>query len=158
MPYNWWQLQVDYYRSGAYEEFAKEKLFWIDLSDNGRFSYDNSETFCVNTVYMISGTAIKYLCAVLNSHMVTWYMKNFALTSGMGTTRWFSNSVNAIPIPRISVAKQRPFIRLIDTILETKASNPDASTIAYEKEIDWQVYRLYGLTQEEIAVVENRRD
>ena len=33
VPYQWWQLQVDYYSSGAYEDFAKEKLFWMDLTE-----------------------------------------------------------------------------------------------------------------------------
>ena len=42
-----------------YEEFAKAKLFWIDLTEYGRFSYDEGKMFCANTAYMITGSSIK---------------------------------------------------------------------------------------------------
>ena len=38
--------------------------------------------------------------------------------------------------------------------LKTKAKNPNADTTALEREIDQQVYALYGLTPEEIKIVE----
>ena len=139
-----------------YDEFAKEKLFWIDLTENGRFAYNDSQTFSVNTVYMISGASIKFLCAVLNSSLITWYMKNAALTSGMGTPRWFAVSVEAIPVPKVHSAKQRPFIKLVDSILEAKAANPDTDTSSLEWEIDRLVYDLYGLTEEEDTAIERR--
>ena len=43
---------------------------------------------------------------------------------------------------------------LVDEILQLKAVNPAADTSALEREIDQQVYALYGLTPEEIAIVE----
>ena len=144
-----------------YGEFFKEKLFWIDLSDNGRFAYDDGQTFSVNTVYMISGVSIKYLCAILNSDLITWYMKNTALTSGMGTTRWFAAFVEAIPVPKVSVADQLPLVRLVDDVLKAKAAGPSAYTSELEEEIDRMVYMLYGLTESEIAAVSggtNRSD
>ena len=138
-----------------YAEFAKEKLFWMDLTEQGRFAYDEGEMFCVNTVYMVSGQSIKSLCAILNSNLVTWFMRNTAVTSGMGVTRWFSISVETIPIPQIPAAEQRPFIRLVDSILAAKAGDSAADTGEQEAEINRLVYELYGLTDEEIAVVKN---
>ena len=137
-----------------YEEFGKEKLFWIDLTERGRFAYEESEMFCVNSAYMITGPSIRYLCAVLNSNLITWCMKNTALNSGMGTPRWVRFTVERLPIPRIATAKQRPFIRLVDSILEAKAANPDADTSHLEWEIDRLVYELYGLTEEEDTAIE----
>ena len=136
------------------DEFTKEKLFWMDLTEEGRFSYDENEMFCVNTVYMVSGQSIKYLCAILNSNLITWFMRNTAVTSGMGVTRWFSISVETIPIPDIPATEQRPFIRLVDRILTAKTADPKADTTKQEAEIDRLVYRLYGLTTQEIATVE----
>ena len=81
-------------------------------------------------------------------------MRNTALTSGMGVTRWFRVNVETIPIPSISNTKQRRFVLLIDRILKVKEANPDADTSELEAEIDGLVYALYGLTDEEIAVVE----
>ena len=72
-------------RNCAYhEEFTKEKLFWMDLTDKGRFAYVKEEIFCNNTAFTMSGKSLKYLCAVLNSNMAYWFMRNTALTSGNG--------------------------------------------------------------------------
>ena len=144
-------------RNCAYHaEFAKEKLFWMDLTEQGRFAYDEGEMFCVNTVYMVSGQSIKFLCAILNSNLINWFMRNTAVTSGMGVTRWFSISVETIPIPKILAAEQRPFIRLVDSILSAKADDPAMDTGKQEAEIDRLVYALYGLTEEEISTVEGK--
>ena len=149
--YEWYALQR--WAANYHEEFHKEKLFWMDLTERGRFAYDTGGMFCVNTVFMMTGPAIKYLCAVLNSRLITWYMENTALNSGMGVTRWIGHTVEQIPIPKISATRQRPFVRLVDRILAAKASDPAADTAADEAEIDRLVYALYGLTGEEVAEV-----
>ena len=142
-------------RNCAYHtEFYKEKLFWMDLTEQGRFAYDEGEMFCADTAFMMSGQSIKYLCAILNSNLITWFMRNTALTSGMGVTRWKRFVVETIPIPKIPVAEQRPFIRLVDSILSAKADDPEADTDEQEAEIGRLVYELYGLTVEEIGAVE----
>ena len=84
VPYEWWQLQVDYYNSGAYREFAKEKLFWMDMSPKARFSYSDTEEYCNDKGFILTGGPLKYLCAILNSSIVTWMMESMALTTGMG--------------------------------------------------------------------------
>ena len=137
-----------------YKEFAKEKLFWIDLTEYGRFAYDDSNLFCANSAYMMTGASIKYLCAVLNAKLITWYMRNTALNSGMGTPRWVRFTVERLPIPQISSEMQRTFIVLVDEILKCKEADPSADTDAVESKIDQLVYRLYGLSEEEIVSVE----
>ena len=41
-----------------------------------------------------------------------------------------------------------------DGILGAKRANPQADTSALEREIDQLVYQLYGLTEEELNIVE----
>ena len=149
--HSWFELQDS---TGYHEEFAKEKLIWMDLTEQGRFAYDEGRMFCVNTCFVMSGQSIKYLCAVLNSSLATWFMKNTALNSGMGVTRWIGFTVETIPIPKITAAKQRPFVRLVDQILKAKNDDPDADTTHLEWEIDRLVYDLYGLTEEEDTAIE----
>ena len=112
--------------------------------------------FCVNTVFVLTGHSIKYLCGVLNSTLITWFMGNTALSSGMGVTRWIGHTVEQIPVPELTSAKQYPIVRLVDCILDAKADDADADTAKLEAEIDRLVYGLYGLTEEEIAAVEGR--
>jgi len=47
-------------------------------------------------------------------------------------------------------------VSLVDRILAAKKKDPEADTTALEAEIDQLVYKLYGLTEEEIAIVEGR--
>ena len=44
----------------------------------------------------------------------------------------------------------------IDCTLTAKKKDPNADTIALEKQIDEMVYELYELTPEEIEIVEGR--
>lgn len=53
-------------------------------------------------------------------------------------------------------SNQHEIIQLVDQILTAKKTNPNADTSTLEKEIDQLVYKLYGLTDEEIAVVEGK--
>ena len=79
----------------------------------------------------------KYITAILNSCL----------------GRWFLLHKKTIPIPQIPADAQQPFIRLVDEILEAKAADPKTDISELEEKIDWLVYGLYGLTDEETAVV-----
>ena len=137
-----------------YEDFAKEKLFWIELVENGRFAYDDSGIYGEATSFIMTGECVKYLCAVLNGELARWFLQQVAPTSGMGTLRWKKVYVETIPVPKISAVKQQPLIQLVDCILDAKATDPDADVCELEKKIDQIVYSLYDLTCKEIAIVE----
>jgi adenine-specific DNA-methyltransferase len=64
--------------------------------------------------------------------------------------------INNHPIPNISEQAQQPFIELVDKILSLKEQNPAADTKALEAQIDTLVYALYGLTPDEIKIVEGK--
>jgi len=46
-------------------------------------------------------------------------------------------------------------VELVTRILAAKAVDPATDTTALEQEIDRMVYKLYGLTDEEIKIVED---
>ena len=117
------------------------------MSPEGRFAYDEGEMYCNNKGYILSGGPLKYMCAVLNSRLVTWLMGNSARTTGLGLLQWERFSVGRIPIPRIPEAERGPLVDLVDCILEAKAADTD--TAALEGESDHLVYDLYGLSREE---------
>ena len=150
VPYHWYELQVDYYNSGRYKEFAKAKMLWMDMSPEARFAYSNTDVFCNDKGFILTGPSLKFLCAVLNSQLTTWFVKHTGLTTGMGLVQWKRFVVERVPIPKVPTAKQRPFVKLVDDILDAKAADPDADTAEREAEIDGLVYELYGLTPDEI--------
>ena len=142
-------------RNCAYhEDFEKEKLFWMDLTEYGRFSYDNGQLFCLNTGYVLSGASVKFLCSVFNSRLGSWFIRHTALNSGMGVPRWVKFTVERLPIPKLSDAQQQPFIRLVGNIIAAKDSDPNADVATEEEEINRLVYKLYGLTDIEIGEIE----
>jgi hypothetical protein len=71
--------------------------------------------------------------------------------------RAFSDYMKQIPIPAATKQQQRDIGNLVDRILAAKRANAGADVSALEAEIDAHVYRLYGLTAEEIAVVEGEK-
>ena len=150
--YEWYALQR--WAANYHDEFTKEKLFWMDMSDRGRFAYSDSEMYCNDKGFIMTGPSLKYLCATLNSTLVTWMIRNIGLTTGMGLTQWKKFVVERIPIPKLTTEEQRPFIRLVNEILEAKTVDPDADTSHLEWDIDRLVYDLYGLTEEEDNAIE----
>ena len=150
-PHWWFELQDS---TAYYEDFAKEKLVWIELVEDGRVAYDDSGIYSEATSFILTGADIKYLCTLLNSSLIRWYLRQVAPTSGMGTLRWKKVYVETIPISKIPATDQRPFILMVDRIISVKRREPNADTADLETEIDHLVYKLCGLTDEEIAVVE----
>ena len=49
-------------------------------------------------------------------------------------------------------------ITLVNDILQTKRLNSEADTSSLEREIDQRVYQIYGLTDDEIAIVEGKNE
>jgi hypothetical protein len=65
------------------------------------------------------------------------------------------NDLRQFPIKVISTEEQKPFIKLVEKVIEAKKQNPLAATTDLENQIDQFVYKLYELTEEEIKNVEN---
>ena len=142
-----------------FDDFKKEKIVWIELTDIGRFALCREEVYLLNSAYFLlppKGLDAKYLLGILNSSTIRFYLNQAAATSGMGTSRWIKNYVKTFAIPQVPTINQRPLIRLVDDILEAKDADPNTDTSTLEVEIDRMVYQLYGLTEEEVAVVEGR--
>lgn len=51
---------------------------------------------------------------------------------------------------------QKTIIELVNKILATKKADTTSDTSELEHEIDELVYELYGLTEDEIAIVEGK--
>ena len=68
--------------------------------------------------------------------------------------------VNNFPIPHIEAHDQKQFADIVDRIFAVTQSDDyvtnakQAKVKEYERQIDQMVYKLYGLTDEEIRIVE----
>lgn len=89
---------------------------------------------------------------VLNSKVTFWFYTKISTQIRGDFVRFIGQYVSRIPIPQIPTPN--PIESLVTHILEAKAADPDADVAALEAEIDQWVYQLYGLTAEEIAIIE----
>jgi hypothetical protein len=153
---NWWNLRACVY----YEEFEKEKVVWGNISYDSCFCYSYPNEFVNAPANMITSetVSIKYLVACLNSKIFNWEFKQSGIFLGKAY-EWKKQYVEKIHIPSISEKNEtsvKQIENLVDQILKNKKENKDAETSVLEKEIDDLVYGLYGLTDEEIKIVEGK--
>ena len=144
-----WELRSCIY----WQEFEKPKILYPDIYEHQSLVWDESEYFAANTCYFIS-TKEKWLTGLLNSQTVEWFYSSLSNKMRGGYLRAFSDYMRQIPIPAASPEKQMPVARLVDRILAAKQREAEADTSAWEREIDELVDALYGLTPEEIQIVE----
>jgi hypothetical protein len=93
--------------------------------------------------------AVKYLLAVMNSS----FARNFLRANRRSNIHLYPDDWKQLPIPDVTPEKQAPIVALVEKILEAKHAHQIANIPVLEAEIDRLVYALYGLMDEEIAVV-----
>lgn len=129
---------------------------------------------------------LKYLLALINSKLLTWFYRNIINPEeGKALAQVKRGHLQNLPIKKTSPEDETPFINLVDEILETKPKIKEYKAlldeaikndnfdreiklkkeietmenriIECEKEIDVMVYVLYGLSEDEIGIVENTK-
>jgi len=137
--------------------FTGQKIVVPYRSEENAFAYNCTEWFCRSDCYVITqkypSVALGYLLAALNSRLYFQWLYHRGKRKGK-MLELFQIPLSEIPILRIDAARQTEFIEITDRILAAKQVNAEADTSASEREIDRLVYALYGLTPEEIKIVE----
>ncbi|MEG1567811.1 MAG: TaqI-like C-terminal specificity domain-containing protein, partial [Anaerovoracaceae bacterium] len=96
--------------------------------------------------------SLKYIVAILNSTLMAFYfIKNTAKAERKLFPKIILNDLRLFPIKNITSGEQQPFIALVDKILEAKRLDP---TTTLEAKIDLMVYKLYGLTYDEVLTID----
>jgi adenine-specific DNA-methyltransferase len=108
---------------------------------------------------------LRYLLAIINSKYASVLLR--ILRSG--DYHIVPEYLRNLPIPVVSGKKQEPIISFVDQMLAMKKREqaetvPQTKTMigrqiaALDEQIDKAVYKLYGLTEEEIKVVEGKSE
>ena len=139
--------------------YSEPKILIRRVSNQIIATYDREGYVVLNTLYCVkskqkeSGSLLFYT-GIFNSRLVSfWFTKTFC-----NTDKLFpyirTSQLKQLPIPTATPEQQSPIIALVDKILAAKRANPHADTSAWEREIDGLMYELYGLTEDEVKVVE----
>ena len=96
---------------------------------------------------------LEFILAILNSDWaLKWFYAN-GKHRGSGVDIGVEK-LRSFPVPAAEAAAKRAITELMKDIVAAKRKNHGADTATLEREIDQQVDALYGLTPEEIAIVE----
>ena len=158
---NFWNL-----RNCTYiDRFEETKIIYADIVQNtGKFYLDDEKYYTNDTAFLIFGDNLHYLLGILNSKAFSFFYKNFYCGGALGYKglRFKRDFLMRVPIPSTTPIQQQQIIALVDKILAAKKDcrikhendSELADTSTLEMQIDALVYKLYGLTDEEIKIIE----
>lgn len=99
----------------------------------------------------------KYLLACLNSKLYQWIfmIQNPSIKIGGDFFSINSPHILRLPYKKLSDSENDVISSLVDSVLATTTLNPDADITHVIKEIDYFLYRLFDLSNEDIFTIEN---
>jgi hypothetical protein len=120
---------------------------------------DNSGQYCLNTVMVFSekkGNTLsnEFLIGLINCKLISFYYYYFIFNQAIRTMHFMPGYSDRLPIHLNSESFENEISSKVREILAAKKENPEADTSKLEAEIDRLVYELYGLSEEEIGIVE----
>ncbi|KAF0178662.1 MAG: hypothetical protein FD164_2181 [Nitrospirae bacterium] len=149
----WWELRSCAY----YHEFEKPKIIYPIVAKDMRASFDEQGYLHNDKCFMIPRNDL-YLMAVMNSRLMDYYFRqNFAGHGDPfkgGRIEFRGIFMEMLPVFPAADTQRAPIVERVQTILAAPGS-PDVPRL--EAEIDKLVYALYGLTPEEITLIEGRK-
>lgn len=141
----WWELRACAY----YEAFSKPKIVWPSINRTIRFAWEADGTYVNDKCNMIVGHP-EWLLGILNSELLTFIY--CMLTSQIrGSFMELKTSyISPVPIVEPSKSDQGELISLVRSL---GTADPNATGVL-ESHLDDLVYRIYGLSAEERALIE----
>lgn len=150
----WWELRACAY----YDAFDKPKIVYPEMGKEARFAFDTNNRFTNNKTFIIPVDDL-YLIGILNSSVVWEFLKNTTSVLGDpskgGRLEMRLIYMKTIPIPDAPANLREKIANLARQCLDTAKHEP-AKLATLEAELNQLVYQAYGLTEDEIALIEGK--
>ncbi|MDR1290698.1 MAG: N-6 DNA methylase [Planctomycetaceae bacterium] len=167
----WWNYTFPLHK----ELYRNAQICCSYRNQNNEFILnEDRNSLCLSNMTVIFATnpnlSLKYLLAILNSKLFKWRYQYLAKQTGNGIFEYMPNGLGKFPIPSLNLAKKSDkiahdrFVKLVDQMLQLKhkqtAQNSPPTKIitrqinTIDKQIDKAVYKLYGLNDEEIKIID----
>ena len=117
-----------------WEEFNKPKIVWGNLNLSATYALIPNNVM-INAPATMIVPASNYLLCILNSKLADYYIRNLGVTRNGGYFEYKPMFIEQLPVPN-------------------NGSNNIFEISDTEEEIDQKVYEIYGLSLEEIEVIE----
>ena len=137
--------------------FMCAKIVCPQRSKTNTFGYNECDWYASADVYYITNPNkdyhIKYILGLLNSKLYYVWLYHKGKRKGE-TLELYQKPLSEIPIKKASSDIQNSIAKIVDEIMDLKKCNPNHDTSSLERQIDVIVYKIYGLTDAEIKIIE----
>lgn len=98
---------------------------------------------------------IEILVGIMNSKLATFFHFNHSPKATKGAfPKILVQDIKDFPLPKVNSDERKILMRLVDNVTTIKKGKSIADTSALENQIDFLVYHLYGLTYDEVLIVD----
>ena len=149
--YQWFEVQDNI---AYWNEFTTPKLIVPAISARPNVALDREGFFSNNKTSIFVCDDAEYVSAIVNSSVAFWFTQQVFATKQGGFYDFEPRYSSQWPIPAASSVQQTELADLVARILEAKRSDNEDAVETLESEINTRVYRLYGLTRDEIQLIE----
>jgi hypothetical protein len=156
----WWCLHWARYK----ELFEEDKIIIRQTADRVIAAIDTDSYYAMNNVIILKikeeykiDFDYKFLVGILNSKLIDYIYKQLTQEENRTFAEVKPINIRKLPIIITDSHQKNIIIDIVDEILIAKKGDRHADTSELEKAIDDLVYQLYGLTEEEIKIVEGER-
>ena len=151
---------AELYMKPSIEYFSGKRLIVREIFNKKLNAVVTDEKFTVNKSCLVILTeneqySLEYILGIICSSLIAFWIDAKGDKSKQRLfPRISMHTLKSCPILIRNDNKNKYIESLADQILTAKKANPQADTAALEDKIDQLVYELYGLTEEEIGIVE----
>jgi len=162
--YKWYEIQDS---TAYYEDFEKPKIIWGNLATRSSFSFDEKNGFYVNAPACILPTNSKYVLGILNSKLISYFLKSICAERRGGFIEQKPVYVSQVPIKKPTETQEIEIIRLVEKMLQLnekllkigdkltdERARIDKEITNIDPQIDDLVYTIYGITEDEKEIIE----
>jgi hypothetical protein len=146
-----------------YAEFEKSKVVWPMVSSGQcSFAYVTPGMYLNNKCFMITGESISWLIALLNSSLAWFWFSHTESQLGSASIEIRTDAVWSFPVPNLADGTRKQLAQLAHQMTAgpgagrtTSKATPQPDGRKTEHAIDTLVYAAYGLSAEEVALIES---
>ncbi len=151
------------------KHLATPRLLIRRTGSNLCATYSNNEELIESTIYILRSERInlKYLLGLINSKLLSYYLIKRLVTNLQGFPQVLMGQLEQLPIIKSNEKDQEQIIKLVDQLLLLNIQIKDTKLqsqidqlqqhIAHcEDKINRLVYQIYGLSDNEIKIVEGK--
>ena len=135
------------------------KIIYRQTSNRIVATIDYNKNFHNKTIHTLinrpdNNFDLRFVLGLLNSKLLNYFFQSFKEEEGRAFAQVKTVDIKNLPFLVVSKEVEVSLSSIVSQILFIKENSPTADTTTLESQIDQLVYELYGLTEEEIGIVE----